>query len=325
MKPRFGPKIRIKLRKELPLINLKKAKPEKELIILMTSFKTGGKRLKTSLYKHVKRTWKPSTQRGLMHSAAKLEQREHDARTRLEFKKRNMNITYQCPHNFGNMPSMYHFAGLGLGSGKPDPELDHRHMLRNREPMAAHGYPSVDYGRNVYDNNLNHSYLSFHQQQPLVQGGNNNPYLSFHQQKALLQGGNDLYLSLHQQQGLVQGGMLSQFEPQEHDFHASNGGAGDFVADRVFFAELNEVLPRELAEDGSSGIEVRVTREKRRRITKLTSLVYKRFKFPENVWSFTLNELTTEGFVPLTRLSYCEFVIQASQRACCPQGMLWCS
>nr|GFB73048.1 hypothetical protein [Tanacetum cinerariifolium] len=107
-----------------------------------------------------------------------------------------------------------------LGSGKPDPELDHRHMLRNREPMAAHGYPSVDYGRNVYDNNLNHS---------LVQGGNNNPYLSFHQQKALLQGGNNPYLSLHQQQGLVQGGMLSQFEPQEHDFHASNGGAGDVI------------------------------------------------------------------------------------------------
>nr|GEV83293.1 agamous-like MADS-box protein AGL82 [Tanacetum cinerariifolium] len=159
--------------------------------------------------------------------APKLEQKEHDARTRLESKKRNMNITYPYMHNFGNMPSMYHVTGLGLG--KPYPKLDHRHMLMNRESMAAHGYPSVDYGRNVYDNNLNHSYLSFHQQQPLVKGGNNNPYLSFHQQKALLQGGNNLYLSFHQQQGLVQGGMLSQFEPQEHDFHASNGGAGDVI------------------------------------------------------------------------------------------------
>ena len=32
-----------------------------------------------------------------------------------------------------------------------------------------------------------------------------------------------------------------------------------FVADGVFFAELNEVLTRELAEDGYSGVEVRVT------------------------------------------------------------------
>nr|GFB25334.1 agamous-like MADS-box protein AGL82 [Tanacetum cinerariifolium] len=169
----------------------------------------------------------------------------------MKARKKNMEAKYStwfdALNNFGNMPSMYHFAGLGLGLGKLDPELDHRHMLMNREPMAAHGYPSVDYGRNVYDNNLNHSYLSFHQQQPLVQdgnnnlylsfhqqkallqGGNNNLYLSFHQQKALLQGGNNPYLSFYQQQGLVQGGMLSQFEPQEHDFHASNGGVGDVI------------------------------------------------------------------------------------------------
>lgn len=35
--------------------------------------------------------------------------------------------------------------------------------------------------------------------------------------------------------------------------------AFQFVADGVFFAELNEVLTRELAEDGYSGVEVRVT------------------------------------------------------------------
>ena len=34
---------------------------------------------------------------------------------------------------------------------------------------------------------------------------------------------------------------------------------GQFVADGVFYAELNEVLTRELAEDGYSGVEVRVT------------------------------------------------------------------
>ncbi|KAG6382304.1 hypothetical protein SASPL_158034 [Salvia splendens] len=72
-----------------------------------------------------------------------------------------------------------------------------------------------------------------------------------------------------------------------------------FVADGVFFVELNEVLTRELAEDGYSGVEVRVTPmrtkiiiratstqnvlgEKGRRIRELTSVVQKRFKFHEN-------------------------------------------
>merc|ERR1712010_309415 len=72
-----------------------------------------------------------------------------------------------------------------------------------------------------------------------------------------------------------------------------------FVADGVFYAELNELLTRELSEDGYSGVEVRVTPmrteiiiratrtqsvlgEKGRRIRELTSLVQKRFNFPEN-------------------------------------------
>jgi small subunit ribosomal protein S3e len=35
-------------------------------------------------------------------------------------------------------------------------------------------------------------------------------------------------------------------------------GRSQFVADGVFFAELNEMLTRELAEDGYSGVEARV-------------------------------------------------------------------
>uniref|UniRef100_A0A8C4NDV2 Ribosomal protein S3 n=1 Tax=Eptatretus burgeri TaxID=7764 RepID=A0A8C4NDV2_EPTBU len=71
-----------------------------------------------------------------------------------------------------------------------------------------------------------------------------------------------------------------------------------FVADGVFKAELNEFLTRELAEDGYSGVEVRVTPsrteviilatrtqnvlgEKGRRIRELTSVIQKRFDFPE--------------------------------------------
>merc|ERR1711957_374662 len=67
-------------------------------------------------------------------------------------------------------------------------------------------------------------------------------------------------------------------------------------ADGVFFAELNELFTRELAEDGYSGVEVRQTParheiiiratrtqnvlgEKGRRIRELTAVVQKRFGF----------------------------------------------
>jgi len=69
-----------------------------------------------------------------------------------------------------------------------------------------------------------------------------------------------------------------------------------FVADGIFYAELNEFLSKELAEQGYSGVEVRVTPtrteviiratrtkdvlgEKGRRIRELTSVVQKRFNF----------------------------------------------
>jgi ribosomal protein uS3 len=72
-----------------------------------------------------------------------------------------------------------------------------------------------------------------------------------------------------------------------------------FVQDGVFYAELHEFLTRELGEDGYSGVEVRVTpmrteiiiRATRtqsvlgvngKRIRELTSLVQKRFNFPED-------------------------------------------
>lgn len=72
-----------------------------------------------------------------------------------------------------------------------------------------------------------------------------------------------------------------------------------FVQDGIFYAELNEFLTRELGEDGYSGVEIRVTPlrteiiiratrtqnvlgDKGRRIRELTSLVQKRFNFPED-------------------------------------------
>ncbi|EPZ36586.1 ribosomal protein S3 [Rozella allomycis CSF55] len=71
-----------------------------------------------------------------------------------------------------------------------------------------------------------------------------------------------------------------------------------FVADGVFFAELNEFFSRTLAADGYAGLEIHVTParteviiratrlpsivgEKGRRLNELTSLVQKRFNFPD--------------------------------------------
>jgi small subunit ribosomal protein S3e len=72
-----------------------------------------------------------------------------------------------------------------------------------------------------------------------------------------------------------------------------------FVADGVFYAELNDMLQQQLAEDGYAGVEVRVTPtrteiiiratrtknvlgDKGRRIRELTAVVQKRFNFAEN-------------------------------------------
>ncbi|KAH9609986.1 hypothetical protein KSS87_004125 [Heliosperma pusillum] len=93
-----------------------------------------------------------------------------------------------------------------------------------------------------------------------------------------------------------------------------------FVADGVFFAELNEVFTRELAEDGYSGVEVRVTPmrteiiiratrtqnvlgEKGRRIRELTSIVQKRFRFPENSVELYAEKVNNRG---LCAIAQCE-------------------
>eukprot|EP00013_Stygamoeba_regulata_P027396 CAMPEP_0177648242 /NCGR_PEP_ID=MMETSP0447-20121125/10727_1 /TAXON_ID=0 /ORGANISM="Stygamoeba regulata, Strain BSH-02190019" /LENGTH=99 /DNA_ID=CAMNT_0019150877 /DNA_START=87 /DNA_END=386 /DNA_ORIENTATION=+ len=71
-----------------------------------------------------------------------------------------------------------------------------------------------------------------------------------------------------------------------------------FVADGVFYAELNQFLNAELENDAYAGVEVRVTPtrteiiirathtravlgEKAQRIRELTAVVQKRFRFPE--------------------------------------------
>lgn len=85
-----------------------------------------------------------------------------------------------------------------------------------------------------------------------------------------------------------------------------------FVADGVFFAELNELLQRELAEDGYSGVEVRVTPmqteviiratrtqevlgEKGQRIRELTAVVQKRFNFPDGAVELYAERVANRG------------------------------
>ncbi|KAJ3124468.1 40S ribosomal protein S3 [Physocladia obscura] len=85
-----------------------------------------------------------------------------------------------------------------------------------------------------------------------------------------------------------------------------------FIADGVFFAELNSFLTKELSEQGYSGVEVRVTPtrteiiiratktqdvlgDKGRRIRELTSVVQKRFNFPENTVELYAERVASRG------------------------------
>ncbi|CAN7018770.1 unnamed protein product [Brassica oleracea var. botrytis] len=109
-----------------------------------------------------------------------------------------------------------------------------------------------------------------------------------------------------------------------------------FVADGVFYAELNEVLTRELAEDGYSGVEVRVTPmrteiiiratrtqnvlgEKGRRIRELTSLVQKRFRFPQDSVELYAEKVANRGLCAIAQAESLRYKLLgglAVRRAC---------
>merc|ERR1719218_246336 len=109
-----------------------------------------------------------------------------------------------------------------------------------------------------------------------------------------------------------------------------------FVADGVFFAELNEMLMRELAEDGYSGVEVRVTPmrteiiiratrtqnvlgEKGRRIRELTSLVQKRFGFAEGSVELYAEKVANRGLCAIAQAESLRYKLLgglAVRRAC---------
>merc|ERR1712121_481746 len=109
-----------------------------------------------------------------------------------------------------------------------------------------------------------------------------------------------------------------------------------FVADGVFRAELNEFFTKELSEDGYSGVEVRVaptrteiiimaTRiqnvlgEKGRRIRELTSVVQKRFHFPEGTVELYAEKVATRGLCAIAQCGSLRYKLiggLAVRRAC---------
>lgn len=97
-----------------------------------------------------------------------------------------------------------------------------------------------------------------------------------------------------------------------------------FVRDGVFFAELYEFLKRELAEDGFSGVEHRVTPQrteviikatktkevlgdKGRRIRELTSLVQQRFKYPEGGVQLYVERVQSRGLSAMAQAESLRF------------------
>jgi len=109
-----------------------------------------------------------------------------------------------------------------------------------------------------------------------------------------------------------------------------------FIADGVFYAELNELLTRELGEDGYAGVEVRVTPmrteiiiratrtqsvlgEKNRRIRELTSLVQKRFDFPPDNVELYAERVENRGLCAIAQAESLRFKLQGGlqvRKAC---------
>merc|ERR1712196_271651 len=110
----------------------------------------------------------------------------------------------------------------------------------------------------------------------------------------------------------------------------------EFVADGVFYAELNELFTRELAEDGYSGVEVRQTParheiiiratrtqnvlgEKGRRIRELTAVVQKRFGFLPNSVELYAEKVLHRGLCAVAQAESLKFKLLgglAVRRAC---------
>jgi len=109
-----------------------------------------------------------------------------------------------------------------------------------------------------------------------------------------------------------------------------------FVGRGIFKAELNNFFTRELAEDGYSGVEVRVTPtrteiiilatktqqvlgEKGRRIRELTSVVQKRFNFDDDTVELYAEKVATRGLCAVAQAESLKYKLLGGlpvRRAC---------
>ncbi|GKZ01262.1 40S ribosomal protein S3 [Mayamaea pseudoterrestris] len=109
-----------------------------------------------------------------------------------------------------------------------------------------------------------------------------------------------------------------------------------FVADGVFYSEVNELLIRELAEDGYAGVEIRTTPhrteliiratrtqnvlgENNRRIRELTSVVQKRFDFADGAVELYAERVQNRGLCAQAQAESLKFKLLAGlavRRAC---------
>lgn len=109
-----------------------------------------------------------------------------------------------------------------------------------------------------------------------------------------------------------------------------------FVADGVFFAELNDFLSRELSDEGYAGVQVRVTPnrteiiikatrtqdvlgDRGRRIRELTSVIQKRFRFPEGAVELYAQKVINRGLCAIAQAESLKFKLAsglAVRRAC---------
>lgn len=109
-----------------------------------------------------------------------------------------------------------------------------------------------------------------------------------------------------------------------------------FVADGVFYAELNEFLTRELSEEGYAGVEIRATPirteiiiratrtqsvlgEKARRIRELTSVVQKRFNFADGAVELYAERVGNMGLCAQAQAESLKYKLKgglAVRRAC---------
>jgi len=109
-----------------------------------------------------------------------------------------------------------------------------------------------------------------------------------------------------------------------------------FVSDGVFYAELNDLLMRELSEEGYSGVEIRVTPqrteviiratrtknvlgEKQQRIRELTAVVQKRFGFEEGGVELFAERVANRGLCAIAQAESLRYKLLgglAVRRAC---------